>query len=587
MAGRRGRWLAITVLALLALIGYGAWRLQVLESSALELARVGQDAKTLLEGVAAGVRDGDAEKLAGIYADGYQGPVLGDWTAEPGPERDGISVREWRAEEGPWRTPVVQRLAHFVSGLEGLELSKFKLDHVEILDPLDATVRGFFWMRGDPDGAAAGADSYEMQAVLRVRLVRSAGDQPWRIGGQELIWGRSVSGSGAGFEDEAESRGLDFVAVSNPHFAEPEWRPERFGIIKYGAAGVSAADYDGDGWDDIFFADGAAARLYRNRGDATFEDTTAAAGLPLDLSGVNVGLFVDLDNDGDRDLFLGVFTGPNRLYRNDGDGTFTDVTDGAGLGGLMVTVASASDVDGDGLLDLYLGRYLDPRTELPDTLFYTRNGEGNSLLRNLGDLRFEDVTEQAGVREGGLALGVAWSDYDADGDDDLYVTNDFGRNALLRNDGGARFSDVSAEAGALDFGYSMSSSWGDVDNDGDFDLYVSNVHSGQRWYGQAATLRQYLLNSVRQGTIVHDFPLYREIYRYAGADWRTYGDRMVKGNSLLLNDGKGHFEEVAETAQANPFGWYWGSGMLDYDNDGRLDLYAADGWITGKTHDDL
>ncbi len=306
----------------------------------------------------------------------------------------------------------------------------------------------------------------------------------------------------------------------------------------------------------------------------------------MDLHGINVALFVDLDNDGDLDLFLGRFTGANLLYRNDGDGTFTDVSAGTDLGKHFVVVATAGDYDNDGDLDLYLGRYLDPRINLPTTLFYTRNSEGNSLLRNDGGLRFTDVTAEAGVRDGGLSLGVTWGDYDEDGDVDLYVANDFGRNALLRNEGDGTFSDVAAESDAVDFGFGMSASFGDVDNDGDLDLYVSNVHSGQRWYGQATTLYQYLINSIKLGTIREDLPIYREIFSYTGADWAAYGDSFVKGNSLLLNDG-GRFTDVAEKAGVNPFGWYWGSTFFDYDNDGRLDIYAANGWITGKTHDDL
>ena len=93
---------------------------------------------------------------------------------------------------------------------------------------------------------------------------------------------------------------------------------------------------------------------------------------------------------------------------------------------------------------------------------------------------------------------------------------------------------MSKEANAFDPGYGMSSTWGDIDNDGDLDIYVSDVHSGQRWYGQAATLHKYLVTSMRQRTIIEDFPVYKEIYDHVGADWSTYGDRTVKGQRALF-----------------------------------------------------
>jgi hypothetical protein len=329
------------------------------------------------------------------------------------------------------------------------------------------------------------------------------------------------------------------------------------------------------------------ARLYRNKRNGTFEDATTAAGLPADLTAVHVALLVDLDNDGDRELFLGRSTGMCSLYRNNGDGTFADVTDTANLGGRWVATASAVDYDNDGKVDLYLGRYLNPTKNLPTTNFYTRNGEGNSLLHNEGGLRFRDVTAAAGMREGGLSLGLCWGDYDRDGYQDVYVANDFGRSALFHNNRNGTFTDVANQCGATYLGYGMSSTFADVDNDGDLDIYIAGVHSGQRWFGNAVTLERYFLTSLQEGTIFTDYPLYRELLGLIGYDWKTLGERVIRGNALLLNNGDGTFTDATDLSRANPHGWYWACQVADFDHDGRQDIFAVNGWITGKSHDDL
>lgn len=583
----------------LGLLIYARFEISRLQDDAQRLSETGRAVMAVLGEAAAGLGELDGERVMACYADGYASPNQGSWAERLRSERDDVRVYDWHSEDPrPYRkADVADQVSRYLAGIASLEHSKIKLALVEEM-PGDgqAVARTVLWLRGNrPDG-----ERFEAQAHFRMWLDDTSGR--WQIRRQELLHGVTVLGDGRGFSDAAAEAGIDFAAQRNPLFATPEWRLEKFEIAKYAPAGVSAADYDGDGWDDLFFADGASSRLYRNQGTsaeggATFREVTAEVGLPVDLPGINAAVFADFDNDGDKDVVLGRFMGGNRLYRNDGADaqgrvTFTDVSAGSDLGDPFVTVAAAADYDLDGDLDLYLGRYLDPRSKLPTTLFYTRNGEGNSLLRNDGGLRFTEVTAEAGVREGGLTLGVVWGDVDADGDPDLYVANDFGRNALLRNDGAGpggavTFTDVSMEAGALDFGFGMSASMGDADNDGDLDIYVSGIHSSQRWYGQAATLYQYLLTSIQQGTIREDFPLYREIYGYVGAYWRNIGEHMVSGNSLLLNDGTGHFTNVKEQSEVNPFGWYWGSTFLDYDNDGRLDIYAANGWISGRTYDDL
>jgi hypothetical protein len=587
MTARRKRrllYLSVPVLLLAAAAVWAKVQMDAIDAEATRLAESGKAALALLGDYQAGVGALDVDRVLACYAPDYAAGSGGDWAERLVSDRDGIQVYEWHLENPrPFtRADVAGQLAAYFKTKRSVEEGKFKLAAVEQASwPDGAVVRAVLWVR------ATGQDGKASECHAHFRLRLRAIDGAFKIQSQELLHGETVTGDRTGFTDVTARARITYRARHNPMLQTPEWEPKVYGIMKYANGGVSAVDYDNDGWYDIFFCDGASSRLYRNNGDGTFTDVTAKAGLPVDLPGVAVAIFADFNNDGHKDLFLGVGTGPNRLYRNNGDGTFTDVTEGAGLGGNWVAVAAAADYDNDGKVDLYIGRYLDPRKNLPTTLFYTRNSEGNTLLHNEGNFRFTDVTQKAGVREGGLTLGIAWGDYNHDGHQDLFVANDFGRNVLFRNNGDGTFTDVSKETGALEFGYSMSATFGDVNNDGHLDIYVSKVHSGQRWYGQATTLHKYLLTSLREGTLREDYPLYKELYSLVGADWHNLGDKVIRGNSLLLNDGAGRFRDVAEESNANPFGWYWGSAMFDFDNDGRQDIFAVNGWISGHTKDDL
>lgn len=579
------------VLLVIAVVG-GMSYFQGLQKDATRLAETGRGTIDMLKAYMVGLEKNDIDEVMSFYDDGYVNEDDGRWMERLVSTQDGISVYDWSVADSQkyGKTEVRGQIQALLDKFNTLQESKLKLDTFEeFISDDEMVARAFLWLRGTQASQEMTVEEapevIESLALFRLHL-KKAGTN-WKIQKQELIYGKTVTGDRSGFTDITAEAGIDFVTNHNPSWFTPEWEPKKFGIIKFGSAGVATADYDNDGWYDLFFGDGKHPRLYRNQGDGTFADVTAAAGLPTEMLGINVAVFADFDNDGDKDLFLGCGTDQNRLYRNEGDGTFSDVTEGSGIGGILVTVAAAADYDNDGKTDLYLGRYLDPRVNLPTTLFFTRNSEGNSLLHNEGSLKFKEVTEQAGVRNGGLTLGVTWGDYDNDGDQDLYVANDFGKNDLYRNQGDGTFTDVSTETGTHDFGFGMSASFGDVDNDGDLDLYVSNVHSGQRWFGQSSTLIQYLINSVEQGTIVEDFPSYKEIFSLVGMSWASYGDKMVKGNSLLINDGKGHFTDISEATNTNPFGWFWGSTFFDYDNDGKKDILAVNGWVTANSHEDL
>jgi hypothetical protein len=270
---------------------------------------------------------------------------------------------------------------------------------------------------------------------------------------------------------------------------------------------------------------------------------------------------------------------PNQLFHNNGDGTFRDVTQESGLGAdCCTTVAGWADYDNDGFLDLYVGRYLDPRVDIPTT-FYARNGEPNQLYHNNGDGTFTNVTERAGVGDRGLCLGVVWGDFDDDGRPDLYVVNDFGRKTLYRNDGDGTFTDVTVTSKSLAYGAGMSASFVDYDNDGRFDYYVTHIRSEHAWFAETPTIKRYMLKCLTEGTWKTDLPLYWEIFRQSGRDFVRVFQQMASGNTLLRNKGDGTFEDVTEKTNTNPPGWFWGASFADFDNDGWQDLYVANGWV--------
>ena len=401
-----------------------------------------------------------------------------------------------------------------------------------------------------------------------------------RITAASLVEGERHTGARDLFTNVAEAAGVGFANRYYPPFLT---EPLRFGMIRHGPGGITAADVDNDGFHDLFIPDGVESKAFRNRGDGTFEDVTTAWGL-TGLDGVSVGTFADYDNDGWKDFFVSRTFQPNQLFHNDGpdaSGTlrFRDVTAESGIGAdCCTTVASWADYDNDGDLDLYVGRYLDPREKIPTT-FYARNGEPNQLYRNEGNGRFTNVTEEAGVGEIGLCLGSAFGDYDDDGDADLYVVNDFGRSTLYRNEGDGTFTDVTVDAGALAYGAGMSASFSDYDNDGRLDLYTADIRSEHAWFAEAPTVMRYMANSWRQGVWKSDMPLYFQIFRQSGFGFVQVFQEMAMGNHLLRNRGDGTFEDVSWKTGANPVGWFWGSVFADLDNDGWKDLYSANGWV--------
>jgi Flp pilus assembly protein TadD/peroxiredoxin len=346
------------------------------------------------------------------------------------------------------------------------------------------------------------------------------------------------------------------------------------GIDVYGNSGLAVGDFDNDGFDDLYVCQpaGLPNRLYRNRGDGTFEDVTEQSGVAV-LDDTACALFADFDNRGVQDLLVVCGGGP-LLFLNQGNGKFSlkpDAFKFARPPQGTFTHAAIADYDRDGRLDIYFCLYsyyvgLD-QYHYPVPYFDARNGPPNFLFHNEGNSTFTDRTDAAGlnVENDRYSFACAWGDLNGDGSPDLYVANDFGRSNLYRNNGDGTFTAVSTEAGVEDAGAGMSASWFDFDNDGNQDIYVANMWSaaGQR---------------VSEQTIFHgsDPENIRALYR-----------RHARGNSLYQNQGNGKFQNVSDRSGVEMGRWAWSSDAWDFDHDGYPDLYIANGYISGPDPRDV
>ncbi|GIV60179.1 MAG: hypothetical protein KatS3mg043_1268 [Rhodothermaceae bacterium] len=346
---------------------------------------------------------------------------------------------------------------------------------------------------------------------------------------------------------------------------------ETAGLAPVTGYGVAVTDYDGDGWEDLLVTTaGGSVKLFRNEGNLTFSDRTVDAGLGPG-GRYFVPLWGDVNNDGHPDLFLGRKSeGINRLFRNNGDGTFTDVTETAGIAPEAdVAAATFGDFDGDGYIDLFLAV-----DRAPDLLYRNRS--------DLGDIRFEDVTGRAGVAgPPSVAMQATWIDYNHDTRPDLFAVHDGNvESRLYVNEGFLPLRNVARETGIADVGAgnSMGIAWGDFDGDGWEDAYVTRIGRGGLYRNNHGTFEEVAVargadrNGMSWGVVFADLDndgdLDLFIVNTSGYD---------ESKSFLYVNENGHFTDRAAAAGAALHLDAYGLATGDFDRDGRLDLVIGAG----------
>ena len=502
---------------------------------------------------------------------------------------------QWPLAEKPTQGIDTEMLWHPLTKLHSFEEAQFGIVSTELLEEesvlrMKTSFEGRF--HDDATKHVYGVKSYQ---IIDWSIV----DNDWKISSWQQKSFKIGRSSSAFFTDVTAS-----VVKSEDAFKTLSQSPHRAYLIKrlaekkappkhksvrelipdwesaFQYTSVSVFDYDNDGIEDLLVVDRAAEPvLLRNSGDDQFEDVTESAGLKNIGATGNCALLFDFDNDGDSDLMIGRSIDSALFFRND-DGKFVaheqvnellkDVK--------FVTSGSVCDINRDGLLDVYLCTYAaggtDPKFAkyiVPESQqmrlenlvkkghpFTNRGGPPNVVLMNNGS-GFDRAKLPSSIEQWRHSYQASWTDYDSDGDQDLYVCNDFSPDAFLRNDtpkgGDPKFTNVAKEILPGEMGFGMGASFGDYNSDGLIDLYVSNMYSkaGNR------------------------------IFNQLGGSFDPRLRMSAQGNFLLKNNG-GKFEQVAGTdpdsQHVSKVGWSFGGQMLDLNNDSKLDVYVPSGYFT-------
>jgi hypothetical protein len=333
------------------------------------------------------------------------------------------------------------------------------------------------------------------------------------------------------------------------------------GVGLLGHHGVAVADVNGDGLEDLYLCQpgGVPNQLWLRLPGGQFMEAARGGGLDL-VDATTSALFVDLDGDADLDVVLGLASGVVVLARTEQGYVEAERFERSGI-----TSLTAADINMDGRLDVYACAYANPYDGSTFPLPYhdAENGQANLLIANVTEepdkLILGDATEETGLDRAGsrFSFAATFEDVDDDGDPDLYVANDFGRNALYINNGTGYFRNLAAELGVEDVAAGMGAAFADMDRDGQVDLYVSNMESSA---GRRITSQRAFQGEADEATL--------SLFR-----------RHAKGNSLFLRAPDGGF---VESGLATAGHWAWGGIPVDLDGNGWLDLFVPNGFVSAE-----
>lgn len=413
---------------------------------------------------------------------------------------------------------------------------------------------------------------------IQTRIDAHARTQPAKPEAAPIVSSQTAVAAGTSFRDGTQTSGIHYqhrlsswlARLIRGYVAKAEGKPGELTIPPaFQGSGVAAEDFDNDGHIDLLLLGGAGNRLYRNRGDGSFLDVTERAGIAWTRPDGTPGeprqaVFADFDNDGWQDLLITYANDAHRLYHNRGDGRYADVSSSAALGGEgeVGGPATVFDFDRDGQPDIYIGYFGNYVSGVFPTLARRNNNASNDrLFRNLGGLRFADVTASAGIDNRGWSQAITHTDFDGDGWQDVIAGNDFGVNKYWRNLGNGRFADVAAQLGTDKPSYTMGIGLADLNGDELPDVYISNI---------------VLMNKDEKYVLPgEDTPMKFNPEKMARM-------RVVEANDLFLSkrnpSGLPQYEQSDRVGRGYAAtGWSWNAEFFDMDNDGDDDLYVVNG----------